>query len=138
MRNPNLSLPVRRVSLRAINYYKILRDDDENTDNSFGVFKCIVVGYKEDIIMNSSPAHRRGMVFVDDEQEYDIDETYDSLRRFATEESGSSDQDSDYAEIDMTDNLSDESSFHSEGDEIAEYWDPYRESSQRRVMFIAS
>ncbi len=75
----------------------------------------------------SSPDHRRGMVYVDDDRDY-LDEAYDSLRKFATEDSASSasGDDSDYAEIHMSENFSDDSSFHSEGDEIAEYWDPYR------------
>ncbi len=65
---------------------------------------------------------------MDDERDY-LDETYDSLRKLATEETSSSasGDDSDYAEVHTSDSLSDDSSFHSEGDDIAEYWDPYRE-----------
>lgn len=85
-----------------------------------------LVTYQQDCKMNS-PGHRQGMVFVDDDRDY-LDETYDSLRKFATEDSSSSAscEDSDYAEVHTSDNVSDDSSFHSEGDELAEYWDPYR------------
>ena len=67
--------------------------------------------------MSHSPAHRRGMVFVDDDHgEYE----------YQRNSPGDDSQDSDYAEITSDDS----SSFHSEGEEIAEYWDPYRELQQ--------
>lgn len=67
--------------------------------------------------MSHSPAHRRGMVFVDDDHgEYD----------YQHHSTGDDSEDSDYAEITSDDS----SSFHSEGEEIAEYWDPYCELKQ--------
>lgn len=73
---------------------------------------------------SSSPAHRRGRVFVDDDGEYD------SLRQFITT-SDSEDSDDDYAHIDS----SDSSSYYSENDDLAEYWDPYCECrSNARCM----
>ena len=60
--------------------------------------------------MSHTAAHRHGMVFVDDDHG-----EYESQRH-----SSGSDE-----------------SFHSEGEDIAEYWDPYRESD-RPLIAVSS
>ena len=66
-------------------------------------------------------AHRRdGMVYVDDE--------YDSHPQPPSDS-----EDSDYEEISDTDSSS-SASYHSETDDIAEYWDPYSECRVRVQM----
>ena len=71
---------------------------------------------------SGSPQHRRGMVFVDDNGEYD------ALRQIADSIPVDS-EDSDY---DTPDSVSDSSSYRSNSSddlaEIADYWDPYCES----------
>ena len=61
--------------------------------------------------MSQTAAHRHGMVFVDDDHG-----EYESQRH-----SSGSDE-----------------SFHSEGEDIAEYWDPYRESDRPLIAFSST
>ena len=82
--------------------------------------------------MNTSPGHHRhGIVFVDEDRECDELDTYHSLRRFAEDS-----DDSDYAEPDSVSEESESDSFHSEGEEIAEYWDPYCESTVLEIGLL--
>lgn len=68
--------------------------------------------------------HRRAMLFVDDTGEYPQYSTVGASGRRSSEASEDS-----YAEISSDD------SYYSEGDEIAEYWDPYCKSPLAEIIY---
>lgn len=66
-------------------------------------------------------SNRRGMFLGDGSGEYDTLATLHQLAATDSEEEG---EEADYA---LVDSSSGDDSYHSDNDEIAEYWDPYRE-----------
>lgn len=66
-------------------------------------------------------SNRRGMFLEEGSGEYDTLATLHQLAATDSEEEG---EEADYALVDTS---SGDDSYHSDNDEIAEYWDPYRE-----------
>lgn len=77
-------------------------------------------------------SRRQGMVLVESsEGEYD---TLAKLQELAATDSESEGEEAtDYGMLSSSPSSGDEGSYHSDNDELAEYWDPYCELSARRT-----